>query len=412
MSSVRFIHTADWQVGKPYRNVSEPNKRYRLQTARLNSVKRITEIAKEYKVDFVAVCGDLFDSSTVPIDIVMEVLEIIGSLEICFYVIPGNHDHGGAAGIWRRADVQRELKSRAPLLKLLNIKQPVNIGKAVILPCPLLRRQELEDPCKWISRLDWNELPKKLPKIVMAHGSITKFVNASNELTDIDNLIEREFVNTITLDNINMDHVDYVALGDWHNLKKINEHIWYCGTPEQDKFNITLDDKRSQILMVECINGKKPNIDIIDTGELKWHEYKIHMTCGDDIDCLELFIKNQIGSRVSNDLLKLEIDGNLSLEEFKRFDTLIKSLHQQLIYFKIKGSCRQKPNSKELISLTNRREDPLISSIAKRLKEEHEIISKVDDTANRNEETLKVLETALCELYRITHEIDQQEYNH
>ena len=32
---MRFIHTADWQIGKPYRSVDDAKNRYRLQHERI-----------------------------------------------------------------------------------------------------------------------------------------------------------------------------------------------------------------------------------------------------------------------------------------------------------------------------------------------------------------------------------------
>jgi hypothetical protein len=38
---IRFIHTADWQIGKSYRQVSDEQKRFRLQQERLSAIGRI-----------------------------------------------------------------------------------------------------------------------------------------------------------------------------------------------------------------------------------------------------------------------------------------------------------------------------------------------------------------------------------
>ena len=115
----RILHTADWQIGKPYRWVEDPQKQARLQQERVDAVLRIAEVCREEEVDAVLVAGDLFDSSTVAASMVMEVLEAVGSISVPVVVIPGNHDHGGAGGIWRREDLGRELQERAGNLRLL-----------------------------------------------------------------------------------------------------------------------------------------------------------------------------------------------------------------------------------------------------------------------------------------------------
>ena len=92
----RLLHTADWQIGKPYRWVDDPERRSRLQRARMEAVERIIELVDARAIDAVLVAGDLFDSSTVDGGLVMEVLELLGSINTPVLVIPGNHDHGGA----------------------------------------------------------------------------------------------------------------------------------------------------------------------------------------------------------------------------------------------------------------------------------------------------------------------------
>ena len=76
----RILHTADWQIGKPYRWVDDGQKQARMQQERVEVVGRIAEIVRQEEVDVVLVAGDLFDSSTVPAATVMEVLEVVGSM--------------------------------------------------------------------------------------------------------------------------------------------------------------------------------------------------------------------------------------------------------------------------------------------------------------------------------------------
>ena len=88
----RFLHTADWQVGKPYRHIQDETKRAVLQRERLAVIHRIAALAKEHQVDAVLVAGDLFDSPTPTSGVLLEVLEAIGAMDVPVLVIPGNHD--------------------------------------------------------------------------------------------------------------------------------------------------------------------------------------------------------------------------------------------------------------------------------------------------------------------------------
>ena len=55
----RFIHTADWQIGKPYRQIADEQKRFKLQQERLNAIGRIRDASRIQDAAFVVVAGDL-----------------------------------------------------------------------------------------------------------------------------------------------------------------------------------------------------------------------------------------------------------------------------------------------------------------------------------------------------------------
>ncbi len=86
---MRFLHTADWHVGKPLRGRSRLDE----QAAALAEVARV---ATEAKVDAVLVAGDVFDSPAPPPEaekLVYDFLARLLSERIACVVIAGNHDH-------------------------------------------------------------------------------------------------------------------------------------------------------------------------------------------------------------------------------------------------------------------------------------------------------------------------------
>ncbi|MFN5695903.1 MAG: exonuclease SbcCD subunit D, partial [Cyanobacteriota bacterium] len=93
-----FLHTADWQIGKPYARVTDPDKRSRLRQVRLEAIERIGATAAG--ASFLVVAGDLFDSPTPARSDVSAVCAAIGRLELPVLVIPGNHDHGAPGSVW------------------------------------------------------------------------------------------------------------------------------------------------------------------------------------------------------------------------------------------------------------------------------------------------------------------------
>jgi exonuclease SbcD len=86
---MRFLHTADWHVGKPLRGRSRLDE----HVAALDQVARI---AVEGKVDAVLIGGDVFDSASPPPEAEKLVFDFLARLipeRIAVVVIAGNHDH-------------------------------------------------------------------------------------------------------------------------------------------------------------------------------------------------------------------------------------------------------------------------------------------------------------------------------
>ena len=61
--TITFLHTADWQLGKPFGSI-EGDTAALLREERFEAVKRIALLATERDVDAVIVAGDVFDSAT------------------------------------------------------------------------------------------------------------------------------------------------------------------------------------------------------------------------------------------------------------------------------------------------------------------------------------------------------------
>jgi exonuclease SbcD len=86
---MRFLHTADWHIGKPLRGHS----RMEEYAAALTDVARI---AIEGRVDAVLLAGDVFDSPAPPVEAERLVYDFLARLlpeRIACVVIAGNHDH-------------------------------------------------------------------------------------------------------------------------------------------------------------------------------------------------------------------------------------------------------------------------------------------------------------------------------
>lgn len=388
----RLLHTADWQIGKPYRWIEDPERRSRLQRARIGAVERIINLSEAREVDAVLVAGDLFDSSTVDGALVMEVLELIGSIPTPVLVIPGNHDHGGAGGVWRRSDVQQEMHQRATNLRLLLKPEPLSIAGLTVLPCPLRRQHETVSPGAWLDSLDWDSLAPNQPRVVLAHGSIQGFSAA-----DYDNdQAPSTGPNQLHPSRWSSEGYDYLALGDWHALKAVPPKGWYPGTPEPDRFPSSADDQRGQVLIADVERGQHPVVEAVSTATMQWHNERMPLRGRNDLERLQQRITSLTNRRVGRDLLRLELDGQLGLEDHQELEQTLTQLRTRLLHLRIRGQCHRRPEAAELSTLLDRADAPLMGTIARQLQHD------LDQTPADQHEQIALLEAALCELHRLS----------
>ena len=388
---MRFVHTADWQIGKPFLQIKDEQKRFKLRQERLNVIGRIKEVAKAEKAQFILIAGDLFDSPTPSASLVTEVLELIGAMEIPVLVIPGNHDYGALGTVWHSSNFQKYHTKMAPNLLLLLDKQPTEIDQAIIFPCPLLRNKENFDPTLWLRTYDWSTLSLNKPRIVLAHGGVHEFGGRDYNL---DNEAEIATSNVINLGALPLSDIDYIALGDWHNLKKINNKAWYSGTPEADRFDQGENNQRSQVLLVDSLRGEEPKVTPIPTGGIRWHNIKFRFNGDIDIERFERLIDDLTLGRISRDLVRVEISGSLSLSGHDRYESLKVDIENKLLRLRIKGECNQIPANGDFENLTRSVQNPLISHVASSLQE------RLSIEESENFEQASITRLAISELYR------------
>lgn len=390
-----FIHTADWQIGKPYARVSDIEKRTALRQARIAAIARIGKIAKEREASFVLVAGDLFDTPTVSKATVSLTCGEIGQIGLPVLVIPGNHDHGGPGSIWEQEFFLSEKESLAPNLRILLTPEPVELDDAVILPCPLLRRHESIDPTMWLRDLDEESLLSfgDKPRIVLAHGSTQDFNGSGSD----DEEGPGGVANLLDLSRLPLESLDYVALGDWHGTKEIGGKAWYAGTPEPDRFPKGASNDPGNLLVVKTTRAGSPEIETVRTASLGWHQIEFEFASDADIENLNNRFDELVEQRAGRDLLLLNLSGSLGIEATTRLEQLLETWESRLLRLKLANETTIAPTEAEIEALTQRPDDPLIASVADQLLEK----SKASDF-----EEAEIARIALRELHACAASLD------
>lgn len=361
---MKFLHTADWQLGKPFARINDPDKAAKVRAERIEAIRRLGALVREHNADFVVVAGDLFDSFTAEKSVVSAACSAMGEIGVPVFAIPGNHDHGGPGGLWEQEFFRQECESLAPNFRILLEREPVELDGATIFPCPLLRQHESADPTNWVRDFDFASLshPDE-PRILLAHGSVHGF--ESNSGDDEDGSAGTS--NLIALDRLPRAELDFIALGDWHGTKSIDPATWYSGTPETDRFPKGENNDPGNVLLVEVDRDEKAAVEKIATGKLGWHVLDFTFASDEDVERLEEQLRDLLGTRAGEDLLQLTLEGSLSIAAASRLDSLLATFEARLLRLKGKNLIRLTPSEEEMESLANRPGDPLISKVAEGL---------------------------------------------
>jgi DNA repair exonuclease SbcCD nuclease subunit len=361
--STTFLHTADWQIGKPFAGVEDVQKRALLQQERITVLKRVAAVARERRAEFVIVAGDLFDSPSVTKATVSAACSAMGALRIPIFAIPGNHDHGGPGSLWEQPFFRQEQAQLAPNLRVLLTPEPVELENAVLFPCPLLRRHESVDLTAWLRKApDESSRFGHKARIVVAHGSVLGFSSIADDDDGASSL-----TNQIDLTRIPDAEYDYIALGDWHGMKQVGTKAWYAGTPEFDRFPKGSDHAPGHILAVTVQRGANPKVDPVSTVRIGWHVVSELLADDAALGQLEQRMESLIGNRAHQDLVRLELDGSLGIAAMTRLEERLEAWRARLLRLRLENRAVVAPAAEELDALTLRAGDPLISRVAQKL---------------------------------------------
>jgi DNA repair exonuclease SbcCD nuclease subunit len=291
---VRFIHTSDWQIGMKGSGLGESASKVR--EARISSARKVLKLAKEQKVDFVLLCGDIFEHNMVSQEDVKKVISVFNEYQdIPIYLLPGNHDVLGAGCVYNR-----EIFGRVRHLTILNSPNPLSIGDVTLHPCPVAHKRSKHDFSTSIPDVHKVEGIH----IGVAHGSLMGKL-AVSMWEGIDLPIDPACVERTG--------IDYLALGHWHGHSVFEDsqglpRIAYSGTHEQTDYS----ENNAGFCLLVAIDAKGhiPQIEPLKTGQLSWAICKFEMKDSSSLDEL----KKYLDSIREIDMVKLVLNGELPLE--------------------------------------------------------------------------------------------------
>jgi DNA repair exonuclease SbcCD nuclease subunit len=383
---MKILHTADWQLGRPYARIADADKRAKARAARFDALETLVTIAQDHAVSLVVVAGDVFDAPTVDKATVSRACRALGAFGVPVVLLPGNHDHGAPGSVWHQRFFATECEALAPNVTVALTSEPLLLGGAALFPCPLLRRSEaLDTTASLRDGSALNQAPLGAPRIILAHGATQTFgsVTADDEDATASNFID--------LARLPEHDYDYAALGDWHGTKQVAPKAWYAGTHEPDRFPRGDAYETGQALVVEVARHKAPVVQRVKSGQLQWHALHHALHGEADVQQLAAAIDARVGDDVDRHLLDLTLTGSLGLTGIEQLDHLFDRLNARLVRLKLNNQLMLQPSPEELNRLVQRHQDPTIAAVAASLADETGAVGEASETAR----------AALLELHRL-----------
>ena len=290
----KFVHTADWQLGKQFANISG-DAGAALRNRRIEVVKAVGELAADSGADAVLVAGDAFDANAVADRTLIQMLNALEAFAGDWVFIPGNHDPALADSVWTRLD---NFDPPGNVHLALEPEKPLSLGngRACVLPAVLERRHEIDDLTAWF---DGAGTPEGAIRVGLAHGSVQKLLPGASESP-----------NPVAADRAVSARLDYLALGDWHGTLKVDERTWYSGTPETDRYQSR--DPGNVLVVTIREPGAPPEVEKVCTGHFTWRNEAAEIRDAADVEALDRTIAG-LSPEPGRLLLRLRLAGAIDL---------------------------------------------------------------------------------------------------
>lgn len=300
---VRFVHTADWHLGRRFPAFSEAD-RVRLSRARLDSVDRILGVARQHNAQAILCAGDLFDEPDPgkewwePLS---DKLNKTGPSRPIF-LLPGNHDPLESGSVYQEQHpFRRSLPHWVHVIDRDAYEYPI-LPEVVLYATPCRSRAGQDDPTL--------SIPRRQPgderiRIGMVHGNTFDMEGHQTNFP-----IGREAASRQGL--------DYLAIGDHHGYRQVppleGPPAVYPGTHEPMTFG---ESRPGNVTVVSVDRYRKARPKVEQVCHWTWED----MTCRSIAELRNLCLVD----RKSN-VLRLKLEFKASAPEYEEVEKILREL--------------------------------------------------------------------------------------
>jgi DNA repair exonuclease SbcCD nuclease subunit len=308
---MRFLHTADWQLGMT-RHFLAGDAQPRYSAARRDAVAGLGALAAEVGAEFVVVSGDVFEHNQLAPQVIGQSLEAMRAIGIPVYLLPGNHDPLDASSVYTSALFTTERPDNVVVLDRAGIHQ-VRPGLEIVAapwrskaPTTDLVAEVLEDLS-----------PASVTRVLVAHGG----VDVLDPDRDKPSLIRLAGLD----DALARGAVHYVALGDKHSLTEVGNsgRVWYSGSPEVTNFD-DVESNPGHVLVVEIDESDSRgavSVTARDVGH--WRFVTLHRQVDTSRDVADLDMNLDLMTEKDRTVVRLALTGSLTVTDRAALDACL-----------------------------------------------------------------------------------------
>lgn len=308
---VRFLHTADWQLGMT-RRYFDDDAQARFCAARFDAVAEIARIAKTEECEFVVVAGDVFETNQLDRKTVRRALEAMAEFEMPVFLLPGNHDPLDAATVYRSSVFAAHCPAN---VRVLVDGTPVVVREGVeVVGAPWFSKRPLHDlvgaACATLAPTETDI------RVLVAHGALDALSpDASNPA-----LIETKAAEAALASN----SIQFLALGDRHSRTSFGDsgRIWYAGTPEPTAFD---EVDPGHVLVVDCDRAR---CDVKSVPLATWRFVEHTMRVSNDVDVAAISGFLHALPHKNRTVVKLVLVGTVSLSVHARLLEVVENARE------------------------------------------------------------------------------------
>jgi DNA repair exonuclease SbcCD nuclease subunit len=311
---MRFVHTADWQLGMT-RHFLAGEAQPRYSAARRDVVAALGGLAADVGAEFVVVAGDVFEHNQLAPQVISQSLEAMRAIGIPVYLLPGNHDPLDASSVYTSALFTAECPDNVVVLDRAGVHE-VRPGLEIIA-APWRSKAPTTDLVADVLG-DLRGLPADgVTRVLVAHGGV--------DVLDPDpgkpSLIRLPALQ----DALARGAVHYVALGDKHSVTDVGSsgRVWYSGSPEVTNFDDVEPDP-GHVLVVDIDETDPRRPVVVDASRVgRWRFVTLRHQVDNSRDIADVDLNLDLMTDKDRTVVRLALIGSLTVTDRAALDACL-----------------------------------------------------------------------------------------